>query len=82
MSIHKKSKFCKPYAEVAQKHNPKMAQMALAFVNSRSFVTANIIGATTIEQLARNIASADLVLSNDVLADIEAVQTQYPNPAP
>ena len=56
--------------------------MALAFVNSRSFVTANIIGATTIEQLASNIASVDLVLSQEVLADIEAVQTLYPNPAP
>ena len=53
------------YAEVAKKHNLDMAQMALAFVNSRSFVTANIIGATTIEQLASNIASVDLVLSQD-----------------
>lgn len=63
-------------------HNLDMAQMALAFVNSRSFVTANIIGATTIEQLASNIASVDLVLSQEVLADIEAVQTLHPNPAP
>jgi aryl-alcohol dehydrogenase-like predicted oxidoreductase len=70
------------YAEVAKKHHLDMAQMALAFVNSRSFVTANIIGATTIEQLASNIASVDLVLSQAVLADIEAVQTLYPNPAP
>ena len=70
------------YAEVAKKHHLDMAQMALAFVNSRSFVTANIIGATTIEQLASNIASVDLVLSQEVLADIEAVQTLYPNPAP
>lgn len=70
------------YAEVAKKHNLDMAQMALAFVNSRSFVTANIIGATTIEQLASNIASVDLVLSQAVLADIDAVQTLHPNPAP
>ena len=31
--------------------------MALAFVKTRPFVTANIIGATTMEQLKTNIAS-------------------------
>ena len=32
-----------------------LTQMALAFVNSRPFVTSNIIGATTMEQLKENI---------------------------
>lgn len=72
----------KDYADIAQKYNLDMAQMALAFVNSRSFVTANIIGATTIEQLASNIASTELALSQNVLDDIEAVHTKHPNPAP
>ena len=53
-----------------------MAQMALTFVNSRHFVTSNIIGATSIEQLKSNIESINLELSEDVLQAIEAVHTQ------
>ncbi len=34
------------YMKVAKKHSLDVCQMALAFVNSRPFVTANIIGAT------------------------------------
>ena len=54
--------------------------MALAFVNSRPFLTANIIGATSMEQLKSNIASIDLKLSKDALDDIEAVYRNYPMP--
>lgn len=70
------------YAKIAQKHNLDMAQMALAFVNSRFFVTANIIGATTLEQLQSNIDSINLTLSDEVMAEIEAVHKKQPNPAP
>lgn len=70
------------YAQVAKKHGLDMAQMALAFVNSRSFVTANIIGATTLAQLKANIESIHLTLSDEVLLDIETVQNEFPNPAP
>jgi len=56
--------------------------MALAFVTGRPFVTSNIIGATTMAQLEQNLASLDLVLSDEVLADIEAVHTRQPNPSP
>ncbi len=70
------------YAKIAADANLDMAQMSLAFVNSRPFVTSNIIGATSLEQLKSNIDSADLVLSDEVLAAIEAVHTQHPNPSP
>jgi aryl-alcohol dehydrogenase-like predicted oxidoreductase len=70
------------YAEVAKKHGLSLAQMSLAFVNTRSFVTSNIIGATTMEQLKENIASIDISLSKELLEDIEAVHQKYPNPAP
>ncbi len=70
------------YAKIAAKADLDMAQMALAFVNTRSFVTSNIIGATSIEQLKSNIASVDVHLSDDVLAAIEAVHTRQPNPSP
>ena len=70
------------YAKIADDAGLDMAQMALAFVNSRSFVTSNIIGATTIEQLKSNINSINLTLDSDVLDAIEAVHTQQPNPSP
>jgi aryl-alcohol dehydrogenase-like predicted oxidoreductase len=54
--------------------------MALAFVNSRPFVTANIIGATTMQQLKTNIDSVHLDLSKDVLDDIATVRRDYPIP--
>lgn len=68
------------YIDVAHKHGLDVCQMALAFVNSRPFVTANIIGATTMEQLKSNIDSVDLTLNQDVLADIAAIYRDYPVP--
>jgi len=56
--------------------------MALAYVNSRTFVAATIIGATDIQQLQSNIASSELCLTDDVVSAIEAVHKQIPNPAP
>ncbi|MEQ8667454.1 MAG: aldo/keto reductase [Rhodospirillales bacterium] len=70
------------YVALARKHGLDPAQMALAYVNGREFLTSNIIGATTPEQLASNLASDDLVLSDEVLADIESVHDSDPNPAP
>ncbi|MGF1685572.1 NADP(H)-dependent aldo-keto reductase [Photobacterium japonica] len=70
------------YVDVAHKHGLDPAQMALAFVNQRPFVASNIIGATTLDQLEANIASIDLHLSEDVMADLHAVGVQYSNPCP
>ncbi len=70
------------YYELAQSHDLSLTQMALAFVNSRPFLTSNIIGATTMKQLEENIASIDLELSEEVLEGIEAIHNQIPNPAP
>ncbi|MGY5846217.1 aldo/keto reductase [Salegentibacter sp. HM20] len=72
----------KAYKEIADKHELNFTQMSLAFVNSRSFVTSNIIGATSNEQLLENIESIDLQLTPEVLEDIEKVHLSNPNPAP
>ncbi len=72
----------KKYAELAKENGLSMAQMALAFVNSRPFVTSNIIGATTMEQLKENIESIEVNLSDEVLEGIEAIHKAIPNPAP
>lgn len=70
------------YVALAREHGLQPAQMALAYVNSRPFLGANIIGATTLEQLETNLASEALELPETVLAGIEAIHQRQPNPAP
>lgn len=70
------------YHKLAEENGLSLAQMALAFVNSRPFVTSNIIGATTMEQLKENIGSIDVELSDEVLTGIETIHNEIPNPAP
>jgi len=70
------------YIALARKHGLDPAQMALAWVTSRPFVTANIIGATTLAQLATNLASSELALTEEVIAGIEKIHVRQPNPAP
>jgi len=70
------------YVELAKRHSLDPAQMALAYVNSRSFVTATIIGATNLVQLKSDIASIELKLSADVLSGIENIHHRIPNPCP
>jgi aryl-alcohol dehydrogenase-like predicted oxidoreductase len=68
------------YLSIAKKHSLDPGQMALAFVTSRPFVTANIIGATTMEQLKSNIASFDIKLSPEILKEIDLVRRDFPIP--
>lgn len=56
--------------------------MALAFVRQQPFVASTLLGATTMEQLKTNVESLHLQLSEDVLAEIEAVHQVYTYPAP
>ncbi len=70
------------YVALARKAGLDPAQMALAFVTSRPFVTSNIIGATTMEQLKTDIASIDLSLPDAVLNYIELLHLTYTNPCP
>ncbi len=72
----------KRYLAIAEDNGMSLAQMALAFVNQRPFVTSNIIGATTLGQLEENIDSINITLSKEVLAEINAVHNEIPNPAP
>ena len=70
------------YVALAREHGVDPAQLALAWVTSRPFVTSNIIGATSLEQLDSNIASLDLQLGDELLTGIERIHTGQPNPAP
>lgn len=70
------------YVDIAKRHQLSPAQLAIAFVRSRWFVTSTIIGATTLEQLKENIESVNVFLDKDILAELDAVHLQSPNPAP
>ena len=70
------------YAAIAADAGLSLTQMSLAFVNDRSFVTSNIIGATSLEQLKENIGSHAIQLSDEVLKAIEKVHNQIPDPSP
>lgn len=70
------------YLAVAKKFQLSLTQLALAFVNTRPFVTSNIIGATTLAQLKENIDSVNINLSPEIIDEINKIHEQMPNPAP
>jgi aryl-alcohol dehydrogenase-like predicted oxidoreductase len=70
------------YAEMAKEVGLSLTDLSLAFVNDRSFVTSNIIGATTMDQLKENITSHKVKLSSEILKAIDEIHEDIPNPAP
>ena len=80
-SSYECSKATKLYYELAKESGLSLTQLALSFVNDRSFVTSNIIGATNILQLKENIGSHKIKLSKEILSQINAIHNKIPNPA-
>ncbi len=70
------------YYKISEKFDLDMSQMAIKFCEIQDFMTSVIIGATTMEQLKTNIESVNVNLSDDVIKEINQVQTIYPNPCP
>ena len=70
------------YYNLAKEYNLTMVQLAQAFVNSRPFVTSNIIGATNMEQLKENIESVKIDLSEEIIEKINLIHNNNPNPSP
>jgi aryl-alcohol dehydrogenase-like predicted oxidoreductase len=70
------------YVELAKRHGLTPTQLALAFVNTRPFTTSTLIGATSMAQLKENIDSVNIDLSDEIMAEIEALHERQPNPAP
>ncbi len=70
------------YHKLAKEYDMTMAQLAQAFVNSRPFVTSNIIGATTMDQLKENIDSVNIELSDEIMKKINVIHNNNPNPSP
>ena len=72
----------KAYTDLAQRHGMSPTSLALSFVYRRWFVTSTIIGATSLAQLQENLDAWEKPLSEDILAEIEALHLAYTNPAP
>ena len=70
------------YINLAREFSITPTQLALAFVNSRPFLTSNIIGATKMSQLEENIDSIEVTLNTEILEAIEEIHVSNPNPAP
>jgi aryl-alcohol dehydrogenase-like predicted oxidoreductase len=59
-----------------------MVQLAQAFVNSRPFVTSNIIGATTMDQLKENVESINIEFTDEMMDRVNEIHNNNPNPSP
>lgn len=70
------------YVDIAKQAGLDPAVMANAFVNAQPFLTSNIIGATSIDQLRVVLQSAEVSLSPDTLRALNAVHDRHPNPCP
>ena len=70
------------YSEVAKNFNLTMVQLAQAFVNSRPFVTSNIIGATTMDQLKENVESINIEFTDEMMDRVNEIHNNNPNPSP
>ncbi|WP_282604896.1 NADP(H)-dependent aldo-keto reductase [Pelagibius sp. Alg239-R121] len=70
------------YVDLARAHDLEPAQMALAYVLSRQFVTAAIMGSTSLAQMKLDIAASRVTLSEEVLDAIEEVHKIYTYPCP
>ncbi len=56
-------------------------QFALKFVETRDFVTSNIIGATTLQQLKDNIDAHDIIWTKDMEKAADIIHRNYRSPA-
>ena len=70
------------YQKIALKYDLNLTQMAINFVTKQNFVTSNIIGATSIDQLEENIDSINCDLNEEVIKEIEKIHKIYTYPCP
>ena len=70
----------KKYIKLAKKYNINSCTLANAFVINRPFVTSSIIGATSINNLKENLSSIEVILSTEILKEIEEIHLSDPNP--
>lgn len=66
--------------DTARKLGLTPTQFALKFVESREFVTSNVIGATTMEQLKENIDAHDITWTKDMENEAARIQKTHRSP--
>ena len=69
------------YASLAAEHGLTPTQLALGFVNTRPFVSSNIIGATSVEQLQENIDSIEVGIDAALEEKINRIHAVCKSPA-
>jgi aryl-alcohol dehydrogenase-like predicted oxidoreductase len=74
--------FCavEAYLNLAEKYNVDPVHMSLAFCASRPFMGSVIFGATNSKQLTHILKGLDLILSDEILAEINLVNRHNPMP--
>ena len=70
------------YVSLAARLGYEPAHLAIAFVLAQPFVTAAIIGATSLQQLQTDLGAADITLSDAAMAAINEIHDDIPNPCP
>lgn len=70
------------YCDLAAKAGLDPAQMALAFAMSRPFTTTVLLGATTMAQLDTALGAADVAITPELEAKIDAIHRRWMNPCP
>ena len=67
---------------IAREHGLTAAQLALAYLIDKPFVSSALTGQTTLAQLRENLGALDVVLTDEIKAQVQAVHQRVPNPAP
>ena len=75
-------KATKEYVRLAEENALEPSQMALAFARTRPFMASVLLGATSVNQLETNLASVQIILSEEVLKGIEGIHSRISNPCP
>ncbi len=70
------------YVALAREFGLDPAQLAIAFVASRPFVTSTLIGATSMEQLETDIAAIGVTITKELEERIDAIHLMHTNPCP
>ena len=70
------------YLDLAAELGIKPEHLALKFVDAQPWVTATIIGATTMAQLETDLAAFDLPWTDELQKRVDAIHKAYPNPCP
>ncbi len=70
------------YQKLALQNGLTLTEMALGFVQQQQLVTSTIIGATTLAQLEENINTHSIILSSEVISEINKIHEMIPDPAP